>query len=242
MGWFYPREMVRGRANSTIGSFYVRQRHQRTGAAEWRVGTSTFQVMTSIPPDRTVRAIAYYTLSNAAWDRRAGLHDLDYGLELDLEGETWGLIWGQRTGALEVFGSCPAGGGTRSRSDRRDFTLALERCRRVPPRGGRCRGRLCASRRSPAPRTDLDRGWQLRRRPRPDPGARGQRPRHPRCRPRSLLRAGLKTATPRGDIGVAKRAAMTPEPRRPRAFSTIPCRGCEKHPSDSARGAVPSAR
>lgn len=59
--------------------------------------------VSSIPLGRAVRAVAYYTLPNAAWDRRAGSHDVDYGLDLDLDGETYGMIWSLHTYTLEIL-------------------------------------------------------------------------------------------------------------------------------------------
>ncbi len=64
---------------------------------EYRSGVS------NVPLGRAVRAVTYYTLSNAAWDRRAGVHDVDNGLDIDLEGETFGMIWGLHTYTLEIL-------------------------------------------------------------------------------------------------------------------------------------------
>lgn len=50
--------------------------------------------MSEIALGRSVQRITYYTLPDAAWDRRAGLHDIDLGLDLDLEGEIYGVRWG----------------------------------------------------------------------------------------------------------------------------------------------------
>jgi len=46
-------------------------------------------------------------LPDAAWDRHEGVHEVDFGVEFDLDGEVWGLIWGSsRTTHLE----CVRGG------------------------------------------------------------------------------------------------------------------------------------
>ena len=58
--------------------------------------------MTKIAAGRGIRSVTYFTLPDAAWNRRPGLHDLDYGLDLDLDGEVRGVIWGQRDGTLDI--------------------------------------------------------------------------------------------------------------------------------------------
>ena len=56
--------------------------------------------MSDVPLDRPLRGVRYYTLQNAAWDRHPGLHDLDFGFELDFEGEVCGFTW--ERGALTL--------------------------------------------------------------------------------------------------------------------------------------------
>lgn len=52
-----------------------------------------------IPVGRMVTAVAYYTLADPAWEQRPGLHDLDFGLDLELGGDVVGIVW---AGTLEV--------------------------------------------------------------------------------------------------------------------------------------------
>lgn len=58
--------------------------------------------MSEVPLDRPLRGVRYYTLQDAAWDRHPGLHDLDFGLELDFEGEVCGFTWAQGDLTLRV--------------------------------------------------------------------------------------------------------------------------------------------
>ncbi len=58
--------------------------------------------MNGIPTGGRLGSVTYVNLHDAAWDRRLGLHALDFGLDLVVDGETWGLVWAQRTETLDV--------------------------------------------------------------------------------------------------------------------------------------------
>jgi hypothetical protein len=58
--------------------------------------------MSDIPLHRRLRGVRYYTLPDAAWDRHPGLHDLDFGFELDFDGEVRGFTWAQGDSTLRV--------------------------------------------------------------------------------------------------------------------------------------------
>ncbi len=49
-----------------------------------------------------VRAVTYSTLPNSAWDRRSGLHQLDFGFDLTFENEIWRVTWAVRGQTLEI--------------------------------------------------------------------------------------------------------------------------------------------
>jgi len=58
--------------------------------------------MSDLPLGRPLRRVTYHNLPNMWWARVPGLHVIDYGLDLDLDGETWGIDWLEPQGALHV--------------------------------------------------------------------------------------------------------------------------------------------
>jgi hypothetical protein len=60
--------------------------------------------MNPFPPGRSIRGVTYFNLPNAAWDRRQGLHSLDFGMDLDFDGDLWRVSWiGPETGRDDVL-------------------------------------------------------------------------------------------------------------------------------------------
>ena len=49
---------------------------------------------------QTVRRVVYYNLPNAAWDRFAGLHVTDFGLDLEFDDSILGVTWDVPTQAI----------------------------------------------------------------------------------------------------------------------------------------------
>jgi hypothetical protein len=46
-----------------------------------------------LPTGRPLRAVTYYNLPNTNWQLRPGLHVVDFGLDLELDGEVWMVTW-----------------------------------------------------------------------------------------------------------------------------------------------------
>lgn len=59
-----------------------------------------------LPTGRPLRAVTYYNLPNTNWQLRPGLHVVDFGLDVMLDGEVWMVTWaavgGGREWALNV--------------------------------------------------------------------------------------------------------------------------------------------